>query len=184
MVAHERIELHRRLSHSQIDLSDLIRRFRIDSQPRVFGSLCLSEGAHYDNHEQKLLLSLKGKTQSVVLTPSEYVILWALIAVSRSHQAEGGYLTTRELDNVLTGIMRESRVSTVGKKNAMMSSSAPLKMREDADGDDVEIRTHDTVHQFVKKINNKMRDAFGGVVVIESDHKRGYYLRTFGTNHD
>ena len=144
------------LSHTQIELTELIRRFNVDRTPCAWGPYRLTPLTEQDKDSvQTLSLSREGSEVPVELTRSEYVIVWALMGVSRSGEHEGGYLTTAELDAVLTGIVRESR---------------------NTDERDIALRTLNTAQQLVHQINGKLSAVFGSDITIANERTRGYYL--------
>lgn len=158
----------------QSDISDLIQRFRKESPDteRRFGPISLRTGKHQLVYADDVL-------EPIRLSPSEYVVMWALMSVSRPDSNEGGFITWMDLNRILESVLRESqekRTSTGGRE------ALPDNWRDDSDIQDAS----DIVTRFVYRINKKLSERLGDKVHISAGNSpersvnsgnRGYCLR-------
>lgn len=159
---------------TQLELGELLQKMKGDGSERRFGKFSLTRP-----DAEKLLLTAGEK--SLDLSNFEYVIVWALMSVSRPGTKEGGMLKPRDLDKVLSGILRESLPKAdklVKNENTIVK---PNGLPENwKDEEDVAHKGHIASTQaLVQRLRDKLSDAFGEQLTIENGgSNRGYFLKS------
>lgn len=163
------------LDEWQSDVSDLLQRIRTDGSPRTFGPIRLTLGPHPFERQVRLVYSDKPPLR---LSEFEYVIMWALVAVSRPDAGESGIKSRRDINRLLTSIMRESKRNDGSAEIESAGSGDVARNRlphwyDEKDANDPD----NVVTRLIHRINEKLQEAFGDVITIGMQRGRGYYLK-------